>query len=272
MEITPLKLSSNNGRIVDAIICWMLLVSIQLLGVNTLLNALPKNEVLLAGKIALEIIPIITLLYMPRTSIISNMIDLCVYALVFKCVLLGSYFSNGDLYSLLYDAPSVLLMNFLYVTGFIRVVWFSFNEGGIRLIDWPPIGPVSFASRSSEGQLKPTKDECIWVVVALIIALELAAIAMNKSYVWFDVLPAGICLMMIIMIIFFAPSVRARLLKTIDQQADDAHTIEQYEALIERAAAEIVRLRAYQPPDDDNATDNTYPAAARTQSHLTRVK
>jgi hypothetical protein len=233
------------------------------------LSALPKNEILLIGQTALEILSTIMFMRMPRSSIIGNMLDLCIYSLILVCIMLGSYLFNRDLYILLYEGPAQLLRNFIYIIAFIRIIWFSFGDGGIRLIDWPPIGPASFAARSSEGQSKPTRDECIWIASALIIALEFSAILLNFTPVWSNVIPAVIGL---VMIICFAPSVRARLLKAIDQQADDAHTIEQYEALIERAAAEIVRLRAYQPPDDDNATDNTYPAAASTQSHLTRVK
>lgn len=168
------------------------MVCIILLGNQKVRNWFPNDERLLAYLCCLELLAIIVLLCFAPGKVVRDVIDLSIYTLGVKLVLLYAYFFQDTWYQAMRTLYYQPIMNSLFLLVFSRILWLRQTEQGLLLADWPPIGLYGWtAPPMLSAQAHTSLDDKIYTVVAFIVAGLLGMLSLAAPDGWEYVLTGG---------------------------------------------------------------------------------
>jgi hypothetical protein len=231
---------TDSSEIITRIAIWGLIMCVQALSQDSIRDMVPFDQSRLVFNAALEILSITLLLRFPDSSISRNMIDLSIYTLLYKVVLIESYFLNAPLYLFLTRFVEAPFMLTLYIWTFIRLLWVSFGTGHFVLTDWPEIGPYGWAAARLPN-CNIAAGTYFYLGASLILAFELAVIATGLKPTWQTFISAGTGLTLIAVVI---RPLTAMIRKSHMEHEESAALIAEYENTLLDTGRALANLRS----------------------------
>ncbi len=238
--------------------CWGLMLCSMLLGNQNVRNWFPNDERLLVYLCSLEVLGIIVLLRFAPGKVVRDVIDISLYTLGAKLLLLYAYFFHEDLYQSMRAFYYRPIMAALFLLAFIRIFWLRKTEQGLLLADWPPIGPYGWtAPPMLSAQAHTSLDDKIYTVVAVIVASLLGMISLIAPDGWEYVLTGGSGL---IILLAYQGKFDHAFCSTVTTAAEREAKIEFYQSILRDTTAALKELGELGPNH----------ATLRTKLHLVK--
>jgi hypothetical protein len=253
--ITPPKVT-----LTDRVLCWVAVISIQLLTTANVFANVPNNHMNLVVKAALEVLSILLFFRINAGEVGRDLIDLSLYELAVRLFVLWAYFFSPA-YKDYADAPTFLATNMFFLAALARLLWCSFHSGRYALAEWPVIGPYGMVWRRNYTASVTGASAYFRVVATLIISAEIAAIFLAADFGIYQALPACIGIGLLWQ---FARPVRQEVVDTVQDGNEQADRIDQLEDIIELAGRKLrpdlfenLPPRADMPPPPAEKTNAT---------------
>jgi hypothetical protein len=218
---------------------WCTLMSISTLCTQDVRDLFPFNQWRHFYAVALEVVSILILLRLPALAIKRDMIDISLYTLLYKCVLLETYFVNAPLYLWLVGYLEAPLMGGLLMLTFCRLLSIRLYPQHVVDYPWPAFGPYGWTTQQTNLQVP--KDNCIWAIFFVIFSAEIGLLFAGSNSSWFRILTGGTGLLFVTM---YSNKLQNFVKRSIANEDDLNKLIAEYERTIEEATTALVALRA----------------------------
>ncbi len=247
----------------DALGIWVILASLQLLIAGDILTGYPPVGTLTA-KIAIEVAAICLLLRVSASSIIADIIDIAIFLVLFRVLLLEAYLLKTQFYDLFYSAPSDLFTATTYALTIMRLCWSSLNPANPS---WPVLGV--FGLTRHPNRIRGETINYLTVLAAIIIACEVAAILMWYFPKWIYITPA---LAALYFFFRYNERVRNNARAAVDAYIAQGATIEDLKEMIIRAAEVIDELEKQAQQQHGDTPPGAPPPKGGGPVKLKRIK
>jgi hypothetical protein len=259
--ITPPKVT-----LTDRVLCWVAVISIQLLVTSQVFGNFPNNHMILVAKAAIEVLSILLFFRINAGEVGRDLIDLSLYELAVELLVLWAYFFSPTIYKVAADGLALIVSNMFFLGALGRLLWCSFHNGRYALAEWPVIGPYGIVWRRKYTASVTGVPAYFRVVATLIISAEIAAIFLPADFGIYQALPA--CIGMVLLWQFARP-VRQEVVATVQDVNEQADRIDQLEDIIELAGRKLrPDLFEFMPPRGDVPP----PPAEKTNATVTPLR
>jgi hypothetical protein len=234
-------LLQKNKEVMIRMGIYGLFMAMNALSSFDVINALPFDQTQLIYTLALELVSILILRWFPDSSLTRDCIDISLYTLLYKAVILEACFFNADLYNWLWAYAERPLMAFLFLTALIRICWVQPTTVGLDFVAWPSIGPSSWTAA------KKVNSGHSWVpLLAIMLCASFACVLVQSKFPFTKLLAGGCGLFTL----FFCIRSITRNLAAVETE------VEAREQLIRDYEEELLRLSTHKA---EHAVGNSKP-------------
>ncbi len=228
--------SSTKVALYDRLLCLVLITSFNAFCDVEFLGFFPFDHRVLAVKALLEIVWCLALLRISAGALVRDFIDLTLYCLWFKLILLEAYFFNGELYQGIAGTVSLVFNNGIFLASLARLMWGHPKNGNFTPTEWPIIGPYGLAWKRQHGDNAASWAGYFRVIATLLIGMGIAVLLLPITWKIYQYIPSAVG---VIIVFLYANPIRQNVVDSEKDLDDQADLLEQYEDVIKGVVGRI---------------------------------